>query len=347
MNARLYDPQIGSFLSPDPFVQSPDFSQSFNRYSYCLNNPLKYTDPDGEIFGIDDIIVLAAFAYFGGIQANFAYAASHGTNPFNPGNWNWGSANTYFGIAGGALGGVNALGYNIPYIQVPGMIPNGALQAGIQVTLNGIGNLTDDRKFFDNWYWSAGMGFATGAISGYGLAKEKGLNYWWGNKNAYNRTSWSFYNVDKPDYVVDFGIPNVGSKSENDCAPTTGFEIETKRKGSRSYDDFVNNSGYVKDKGAVYSQSSYESYMHNTHTDIQTMSKKDYHRLFNAEYMQNAADNGEIFSFHFLGHVDNVRYLDVYINAPMKNTLIFRQSQYNFSTLSRSRKTILNIFHLF
>lgn len=28
----------------------PDFSQSFNRYSYCLNNPLKYTDPDGEWF---------------------------------------------------------------------------------------------------------------------------------------------------------------------------------------------------------------------------------------------------------------------------------------------------------
>jgi RHS repeat-associated protein len=27
----------------------PDFSQSFNRYSYCLNNPLKYTDPTGEV----------------------------------------------------------------------------------------------------------------------------------------------------------------------------------------------------------------------------------------------------------------------------------------------------------
>jgi RHS repeat-associated protein len=50
MNARLYDPAVGRFLSPDPFVQMPDFSQSFNRYSYCLNNPLKYTDPNGENF---------------------------------------------------------------------------------------------------------------------------------------------------------------------------------------------------------------------------------------------------------------------------------------------------------
>jgi hypothetical protein len=27
-------------LSPDPFVQAPDFTQSFNRYSYCMNNPV-------------------------------------------------------------------------------------------------------------------------------------------------------------------------------------------------------------------------------------------------------------------------------------------------------------------
>lgn len=50
MNGRLYDPILGRFHSPDNFVQMPDFSQSFNRYSYCLNNPLKYTDPDGEWF---------------------------------------------------------------------------------------------------------------------------------------------------------------------------------------------------------------------------------------------------------------------------------------------------------
>ncbi len=50
MNARLYSPRIGRFLSPDPYVQAPDFSQNYNRYSYCLNNPLKYTDSSGELF---------------------------------------------------------------------------------------------------------------------------------------------------------------------------------------------------------------------------------------------------------------------------------------------------------
>lgn len=48
MNARLYDPVIGRFLSPDPYVQAPDWSQNFNRYSYGWNNPLRYTDPNGE-----------------------------------------------------------------------------------------------------------------------------------------------------------------------------------------------------------------------------------------------------------------------------------------------------------
>ena len=48
MNGRLYDPVVGRFLSPDPFVQNPSFSQSYNRYSYCLNNPLKFTDYSGE-----------------------------------------------------------------------------------------------------------------------------------------------------------------------------------------------------------------------------------------------------------------------------------------------------------
>ena len=48
MNGRIYDPRLGRFLSPDPYVQAPYNSQNYNRYSYCWNNPLKYTDPDGE-----------------------------------------------------------------------------------------------------------------------------------------------------------------------------------------------------------------------------------------------------------------------------------------------------------
>ena len=47
MNGRLYDPYLQRFLSPDNVVQDPLNAQSYNRYSYCLNNPLMYTDPSG------------------------------------------------------------------------------------------------------------------------------------------------------------------------------------------------------------------------------------------------------------------------------------------------------------
>jgi len=47
MNGRIYDPKLGRFLQADPFVQAPKNSQSLNRYTYALNNPLSYTDPSG------------------------------------------------------------------------------------------------------------------------------------------------------------------------------------------------------------------------------------------------------------------------------------------------------------
>jgi RHS repeat-associated protein len=46
-NARYYDSVLGRFLSPDTIVPDPADPSSFNRYSYVLNNPLKYTDPTG------------------------------------------------------------------------------------------------------------------------------------------------------------------------------------------------------------------------------------------------------------------------------------------------------------
>ena len=70
MNGRLYDPVIGRFLSPDNYVQMPNNSQSFNRYSYCLNNPLKYNDPSGEFF----------FSIFTSAANLFKNVFKHGVN---------------------------------------------------------------------------------------------------------------------------------------------------------------------------------------------------------------------------------------------------------------------------
>ncbi len=47
MNGRVYDAEIGRFLSPDPYVFQPMNTQGFNRYAYVQNNPMRYTDPSG------------------------------------------------------------------------------------------------------------------------------------------------------------------------------------------------------------------------------------------------------------------------------------------------------------
>ena len=50
MNGRVYDPQTAMFFSPDPFIQSGGDWKNYNRYSYCMNNPTRYTDPSGYKF---------------------------------------------------------------------------------------------------------------------------------------------------------------------------------------------------------------------------------------------------------------------------------------------------------
>ncbi len=53
MQGRMCDPRLGRFLSPDPIVQAPLNAQSYNRYAYVFNNPLRFTDPSGFTAGVD------------------------------------------------------------------------------------------------------------------------------------------------------------------------------------------------------------------------------------------------------------------------------------------------------
>jgi len=48
-NARWYDAALRRFVQADAIVPQPGNPQSLNRYSYALNNPLRYTDPSGVI----------------------------------------------------------------------------------------------------------------------------------------------------------------------------------------------------------------------------------------------------------------------------------------------------------
>jgi RHS repeat-associated protein len=101
MGGRVYDPEIGRFLSPDPFVQFPASTQSFNRYAYVSNNPLSFTDPSG-YFSLKSLIktaVIVAVSYYTGNWATGALKSALGAGAASAG-----------GAIGGAVGGYLATG---------------------------------------------------------------------------------------------------------------------------------------------------------------------------------------------------------------------------------------------
>lgn len=257
MNARLYDPVLGRFLSPDPYVQMPDFTQNFNRYSYCLNNPLKYVDKDGEFFHlIIGAIVGGIFNWAShGFQFNakglgyFAVGAAIGTLSAMGGAWS-AAAFKAVGVAAGA--GIGA-------------VSGGIIGGASSFLLNGANNLIGGNNFFDNWKSSLISGAITGAITGAiggGIAGGKealkqGKNVWWGNEVKYGRSQWSFINTEKPYQVIDFDISDVGSLSANDCVPTSFSEANKHFGGNTSYENYKLKTNYINGKGVETTEGLY------------------------------------------------------------------------------------------
>jgi RHS repeat-associated protein len=113
MNARLYDPVLGRFLSSDPYVQAPEFSQNFNRYSYCLNNPLMYVDQDGEFWWLIGAVI---GAYSGGVIAN--------GGQYNPIKWDYSSGKTWGYMLGGTVVGGASAGFGASIASNGGFMAN-------------------------------------------------------------------------------------------------------------------------------------------------------------------------------------------------------------------------------
>ncbi|MDY7038527.1 MAG: RHS repeat-associated core domain-containing protein, partial [Thermodesulfobacteriota bacterium] len=122
-NARLYDPIIGRFITPDSIIQDPYDPQTLNRYSYCVNNPLVYIDPSGQIveWVIGAIIGAVIGAGSAGYQSDWDMsamakgavigAAAGGVGGY-AGGWAYNAAWSGTGgsalLAGGVVGGAAA-----------------------------------------------------------------------------------------------------------------------------------------------------------------------------------------------------------------------------------------------
>jgi len=175
MNGRMYDPNTASFFSPDPFVQAPFNTQSFNRYSYCLNNPLMYTDPDGEWF------VLAALYGIGNWVASGFSTNSEGKTVWKA-NWNNDGAKA-FGqgfLAGAGIGAIWHSAGSIPWIGQAlqtTMATYGATQA-ITASIGLWGNIGNGKGFLNSFKI---------ALGNFALDEN---NFWGGVWQGISRHTW-------------------------------------------------------------------------------------------------------------------------------------------------------------
>ena len=173
MNGRIYDPLLGRFLSPDNYVQAPDYTQNFNRYSYCFNNPLKFTDPDGEwVWFIVASIIKGAM--MGALENSFQYVIS---NPQNQLNLSDLLTEAGKGALRGAVRGAIGVGFGIAAVPLLGSlsgltrgIASIGLQMGATFTAGALSNLATGEKF--DSYLNIGIGTFTIPIRNGKLSKN-------------------------------------------------------------------------------------------------------------------------------------------------------------------------------
>lgn len=170
LNGRLYDPFLGRMLSPDPFIQDPGNSQNYNRYSYCWNNPMKYTDPNGNfilgfffpgIGNVIDAMLWSGLSY--SIQAKD--------------NWDFGP---FIGsmVKGGVLGGLSMgtssmigeiMGHSLgsPGVEL--------LRSGLHGVTGGGLSVLSGGKFLDGFAAGTLSSLAGSAMQGMGVSSTLGL----------------------------------------------------------------------------------------------------------------------------------------------------------------------------
>ena len=172
-NARIYDPFLGRFLSPDPLIQDPASTQNFNRYAYCLNNPLKYTDEDGE--SIMAAMLVGALIFGGGNLAVHAIRKDH------LGNGVWFEYFMQGAFAGAALGVLGGIAWSVPVMK------------GTMLALNGIHAVTT--------FWGAVGSTARDGFKGLGntgklilgnFYLDENASFWGGVGQGILRHSWEF-----------------------------------------------------------------------------------------------------------------------------------------------------------
>ena len=186
-NARIYDPAIGRFMSPDAVVATYYNVQNLNRFTYVGNNPLSFTDPSGnmtvaQIIGaVVAVAIIIAAPYIGYPTAGaylsalsvfeaeaiaISVASSIVAGAFSAGisGGDVGKGALFGGVSGLLFAGVPALGNALNIAlhtttePIVGRLIASGFAGGLKSTIEG--------AHFGSGFVSAGVGALAGGLGG-------------------------------------------------------------------------------------------------------------------------------------------------------------------------------------
>ena len=239
MNGRLYDPALHRFLQPDNFVQDPFNTQNFNRYGYCLNNPLVYVDQNGEFW---HLVIGAAIGGVINWISNGARLDAKGLGYFAVGALAGALSAGVMGgtssaLAGGAfsagfLGSSSAAAVSSSFFSGAVIGAASGLTGGIT---SGIGNsLVSGQNIgqalkngINDGLTGAAFGAITGGIAGGIDAVTDGRNFWRGDRKILD---------------VDLPIPQVNQIGDYDCTYACAESIDKYYGNSRTQSYFTSSN---------------------------------------------------------------------------------------------------------
>jgi RHS repeat-associated protein len=221
MNGRVYDPLVAQFLSTDPYIQDGGNWQNYNRYAYCWNNPLMFTDPSGEFI---HLIIGGAIGGITNWIASGAKFDKKGCYAFNIGTLAGAlGAGVGSGIssalpaAAGASGAVGASGgfaagfwgTSAATTAASGFVSGALIGGGAGFSsgfITGAGNAWAGGASFGDGLWSGAESGLIGGVSGAVIGGVLGgldavgdkRNFWSGDDQGSDRSLFAFNNTDKP-----------------------------------------------------------------------------------------------------------------------------------------------------
>jgi len=220
MNGRLYDPALHRFLQPDNYVQDPFNTQNFNRYGYCLNNPLVYVDENGEFWH------LIIGAIVGGVInwiSNGARLDAKGLGYFAVGAVAGAvGAGIGSGVSASLAGGTFAGGFMSTSVAVSSSFINGAaIGAASGLGAGFVGGFGNGLVGGQNIGQAFGSGITNGLI---GMAMGGVIGGLSGGIDAAidGRRFWDGATLLDEKYLANQQLPLVKQQGKYNCAPATG-----------------------------------------------------------------------------------------------------------------------------